>query len=118
MIETINAIEAMGLFWSLRRRDTQPPDYRAVIWSALINDPEFCLSAEASSPTLALANAFAVAKRALGVPEGPPVPVTVPEAGAKYRQTVHPKGSQGPAMGTGEEPEPAVDLDDFHGEPL
>jgi hypothetical protein len=70
MIEAINAIEALGLFWFVRRCDVLDPEhhYRAVVWQG-IGQGNLMVSAESGSPTTALALAGRAACRALGLRE-------------------------------------------------
>lgn len=92
MIEAINAIEALGLFWSCRRCDVDNPEqtYRATVWQGLKADGDIAVSALAGSPTTALALAGRAACRGLGLVEPPPIVIALPEKGAVY-----PSGSQG-----------------------
>lgn len=112
MIEIINEIEALGLYWSLRTRVIEPKDYHAVIWFA-----DGSVGSSDTSPALALANTLALARREFGLP------ARVERLARPEPGTVYPRGSQGPlvrgpSMGTGEQLPEARDLDPFHHEPL
>lgn len=80
MIETINSIEALSLFWMVRRVDTglEKPLYKAAVWEGKAG--HVMVTEEAFSPSIALGLAFEVAKRELNLPKGPPVPFTLPKA--------------------------------------
>jgi hypothetical protein len=94
MIEAINAIEALDLFWFVRRCDIDDPskEYRAVVWQG-VSQGNLMVSAESGSPTTALALAGRAACRQLGLAEPPPIIIALPAQGAVY-----PRGSQGGAL--------------------